>query len=282
MMKNKNLLYEIHRMKELAGIISESSILNEDYLELKSIAKQLYTLLKSKGYDVRIVENSSKSKYAGGTTLAGQKYLNNKGGSVEIHQFSDVEQIGVFVPAYTVIYQFIKNPANHKYVESIIAKNRPDLVGKNIGLDDTEKHWTHIKNFMYGKSGKIAEISDFMKDQGIRQTIGALGKELQNAIKSKYPTMLFSFEDDATGYSMYFAEPRTAKGGIKNPNQRPNAPKPEGNDQQKMAAEDSQINERGLAFNEKTLTPRTDGSDLPYHAPVTTNKSHPNRKNRFK
>lgn len=42
------------------------------------------------------------------------------------------------------------------------------------------------------------------------------------------------------------------------------------------------MSERGLAFNEKTLTPRTDGSDLPYHAPVTTNLPHPNRKNRFK
>lgn len=39
--------------------------------------------------------------------------------------------------------------------------------------------------------------------------------------------------------------------------------------------------ERGLAFNEKTLTPRSDGSGLPHHAPVTTNLPHPNRKSRF-
>lgn len=42
------------------------------------------------------------------------------------------------------------------------------------------------------------------------------------------------------------------------------------------------LNERGLAFNEKTLTPRSDGNDLPHHAPVTTNKPHPNRKKKFK
>lgn len=42
------------------------------------------------------------------------------------------------------------------------------------------------------------------------------------------------------------------------------------------------LNERGLAFNEKTLTPRSDGDDLPYHAPVTTNKPQRNRKGRFK
>jgi hypothetical protein len=42
------------------------------------------------------------------------------------------------------------------------------------------------------------------------------------------------------------------------------------------------INERGLGFIEKTLTPRTDGDALPYHAPVTTNLPHPDRKGRFK
>lgn len=52
--------------------------------------------------------------------------------------------------------------------------------------------------------------------------------------------------------------------------------------QKNKKSEEGDLNERGLAFNEKTLTPRSDGSDLPHHAPVTTNKPHPNRKSRFK
>ena len=42
------------------------------------------------------------------------------------------------------------------------------------------------------------------------------------------------------------------------------------------------ISEKGLGFPEKTLTPRSDGENLPYHAPATTNLPHPNRKSRFK
>jgi hypothetical protein len=53
-------------------------------------------------------------------------------------------------------------------------------------------------------------------------------------------------------------------------------------DEESKEIKDEDLNERGLAFNEKTLTPRSDGSDLPHHAPVTTNKPHPNRKSRFK
>ena len=50
---------------------NDQEIINEDYLELKSIGKQLYSFLKKKGYNVTIKENSSKSKYRGGDELAG-------------------------------------------------------------------------------------------------------------------------------------------------------------------------------------------------------------------
>lgn len=46
--------------------------------------------------------------------------------------------------------------------------------------------------------------------------------------------------------------------------------------------EEEMISERGLGFAEKTLTPRTDGDDLPNHAPVTTNLRNPKKKSRFK
>lgn len=241
----KRIITERARMQKLAGIMSEakndestSEMLNEDFLELKSIAKQLFSLIKAKGYDAAIVENSSKSKY-GQHTLVGQKYLNQKGGTVEIHQFTDVEQIGVFVPAYAVIYQLIIDPANAKYVESVVARNRPDLAGKNIGLHGHAKeYWTHIKNYMVADSGKLASAREVMQDEGVKQKINQLGKDLQNAIKSKYPNMKFAFDDGPLGYGMFFAEPRTAKGAVQNPNQRPNQPKPQQKPTEpKMAAE---------------------------------------------
>ena len=50
----------------------------------------------------------------------------------------------------------------------------------------------------------------------------------------------------------------------------------------KEMIEEAMVSERGLGFPEKTLTPRSDGENLPYHAPVTTNLPHPNRKSRFR
>lgn len=231
-MENKKLINEISRMQELAGIISENKqMLNEDFLELKSIAKMLYSLIKSKGFNVELKENSSKAKYAS-DTLAKNKNNDNKGGSVEIHQLSDVEQIGVFVPYYAVVYNFITNPANRKYIESVVGKNNPDKLKYNIGLDEPQKYWTHIHTYMYGKGGQIADVLNSKNDPEIKKLISKLGQELTNAVKSKYPNMLFSFKDGETGYYMYFAEPKTAKGGIKNPNQRPNAPNPQKTQQQ--------------------------------------------------
>ena len=99
---------------------SDSESINEDFMELKSIAKQLYSILKKKGYEVEIKENSKKSTYRGGDSLAGtkdSKYLNGKGGTVEIHQFSDVEQIGLFLPVHTVAYQFIIAPENKDIIK---------------------------------------------------------------------------------------------------------------------------------------------------------------------
>jgi len=208
-------------------MVKEEMVLKEDYLELKSIGKLLYSFLKRKGYDVEIKENSSKSKFRGGDHLIGQQYGNTKGGTIEIHQFSDVEEVGVFIPVYALTYQFIINPDNHKYIESLVSQNRSEVVGQNYGLSDPEKYWTHVKNYAFGKSGKIANSSDIMRDPGIQKAIGSLGVELQNLIKSKYPNMQFIFKDDDVFYSMYFAEPKTAKGAVVNPNQRPNAPRPQ-------------------------------------------------------
>jgi hypothetical protein len=212
-------------MQQLAGLITESQ-LNEDYLELKSLGKQLYSALKKKGYEVEIKENSKKSTFAGGDSLVGtkdSKYLNSKGGTVEIHQFSDAEQIGVFIPAYAVLYQFIVDPANKSYLEQLYTKKRGKPGGE---LDEPAKYFSNLKDILFGEDGKVASSSNVMKDPEIKKSIAKLGQELLSIIKSKKPNMLLSFRDTDTSYAMNFAEPKTAKGGAVNPNQRPNAPKP--------------------------------------------------------
>jgi hypothetical protein len=225
----KTQINEIKRMQFLAGVINESQ-LNEDYLELKSLAKQLYSAIKKKGYDVEIKENSQKSKFRGGDPLVGTKdsqYQNGRGGTAEIHQFSDVEEIGVFIPTYAVAYHFIKDPNNRKYLEDLIAKNLPNLKDKNIGFDDIDKYWTYIKDYAFSPSpNKSASGHDIQQNSEIKKSIASLGQELIGIIKSKKPNMRMAFKDDSVDYGMWFSEPKTAKGGTVNPNQRPNAPKP--------------------------------------------------------
>ena len=204
-----------------------SHSINEDFMELKSIAKQLYSLVKSEGYDVKIIENSKKSTYRGGDSLVGtkgSKYLNGKGGSVEIHQFSDIEQIGLFLPVYAVAYQFIIAPENKEIIKKRL--NKPESY--EIYQKDNFKDWNHISSAMFAEPGKSTSVSDIIKNPEILKFVNKLGSKLIGAIKSKYPNMLLSTEDKDGNFCLYFAEPTTKKGGVANPNQRPNNPnKPE-------------------------------------------------------
>ena len=204
-----------------------SHSINEDFMELKSIAKQLYSLVKSEGYDVKIIENSKKSTYRGGDSLVGtkgSKYLNGKGGSVEIHQFSDIEQIGLFLPVYAVAYQFIIAPENKEIIKKRL--NKPESY--EIYQKDNFKDWDHISSAMFAEPGKSTSVSDIIKNPEILKFVNKLGSKLIGAIKSKYPNMLLSTEDKDGNFCLYFAEPTTKKGGVVNPNQRPNNPnKPE-------------------------------------------------------
>ncbi len=210
---------------------SDSESINEDFMELKSIAKQLYSLLKSEGYEVEIKENSEKSKFRGGDTLVGTKdsqWLNDKGGTVEIHQFSDAEQIGVFLPVYAVSYQFITAPENKEIIKKMMDEKRPGDYEKYPGTyqKDISKNWSHIKDAIFGSPGKIADVSDIQKNPEVVKFVNKLGTKLIDTIKSKYPNMLLSTQDRDIHFALYFAEPKTNKGGIVNPNQRPNKPNP--------------------------------------------------------
>jgi hypothetical protein len=223
--KNKNNMKYI----KLFESFSESESINEDFMELKSIAKQLYSLLKKKGYEVEIKENSKKSKYRGGDSLVStkdSKYL-NKGGNAEIHQFSDIEQIGVFLPVYAVVYQFLTAPENKELVKQMVEKNKPGDWEKYPGTyGDISKNWTYIKNAIFGEPGKIADLYRMQKNPEIGKFVNKLGNELIAAIKSKYPNILLHAEDQETNFGLWFAEPKTKKGAVVNKDQRPNRPNP--------------------------------------------------------
>lgn len=208
---------------------SDLESLNEDFMELKSIAKQLYSLLKSEGYEVEIKENSKKSIYRGGDSLVGtkdSKYLNNKGGTVEIHQFSDFEEIGVILPVYAVAYQFIAAPENKEIIKKMVDQKKPGDYEKYPGTyqQDISKNWSHIKDAIFGESGKIGTADDMIDNPEILKFVNKLGTKLIDNIKSKYPNMLLSTKDEGGNFALYFAEPKTKKGGVVNPNQRPNKP----------------------------------------------------------
>lgn len=209
---------------------SKLQSINEDFMELKSIAKQLYSLLKKKGYEVEIKENSKKSTYYGGDSLVGtkdSKYLNSKGGTVEIHQFSDVEQIGLFLPVHAVAYQFITAPENLDIIKEMVNKKQPGSFEKYPGTyQNLAKHWSNVANTIFGQNGKIASCYDIQKNPQLGNFIKKLGADLIDAIKSAYPNMLLSTEDKEVSFALYFAEPKTKKGAVVNPNQRPNKPNP--------------------------------------------------------
>lgn len=207
---------------------SDLESINEDFMELKSIAKQLYSLLKKKGYEVEIKENSKKATYRSDTLVGTKdsKHLNGKGGTVEIHQFSDFEEIGVFLPVHAVAYQFIIAPENKDLIKQMMDKNKPGAYEKYPGTyqEDISKNWDHIKDAIFGEPGKIGTAHDMQKNPEIIKFVNKLGSELVGVIKSKYPNMSLAYKDLDALFGLYFAEPKTKKGAVVNPNQRPNKP----------------------------------------------------------
>ena len=72
---------DLIRMNQLAGLITESqarkmmAVLNEDNLEVKSIAKQIYSFLKQNGVNTKLVAQIQNADYGKkiGTTLKGEQ-----------------------------------------------------------------------------------------------------------------------------------------------------------------------------------------------------------------
>jgi len=224
-MKKQSLNEELIRMRTLAGLISENiEMLNEDYLELKSIVKYLYSFFKKEGFEVEILDvNSKKTQVRNGEHLVGtkdSKYLNNKGGTVMIQQISDKNAnnfIAVTIPTYAVAHNFIANPSNRNYLEGLILKNRPNTKGMDIMFSELNNYESYIRNTAFG-----SDFSDIQNNPEIKKYADNLGEGLMNIIKSKKPNIQFVSKHMPYQYQMYFREPQTAKGGIANPNQRPN------------------------------------------------------------
>jgi len=201
-MKKQILSEEFRRMQKLAGILTESQ-LNEDILELKQMSKQLYSFLKSKGFEVKIVNkiveplnpNNPKSK----GTITNKDTAVSTGGGGEFIQIA------------------VQQGVDGEMVEIAIT---PSIVAKVIvggGAD-----WTQKAGAKFGN-----EWATWQKNPEIVAYVNKLGNELLAEIKTKYPNMAYKFAQQNFYYILYFGYAQTAKGGNVDPNQRPNAPKPQ-------------------------------------------------------
>ncbi len=239
----KELLSEINRMKELAGIISEGSVelepgsgyipkgmkknyvqglhnetseenmLNEDILELKQMSKQLYSFLKGKGFPVRLdtkIQLPLNPK-------------NLKGGTVTYDKSRVTSEINV----ETV--QIVVQEGSNELVQVLVTPSNVARVLVGGGND-----WTHKAAKRFGN-----DWADWYKNPEILKYVNNLGNELLAQIKGKYPNMSYKFLQQNWYYILLFGYAQTAKGGKPNPNQRPNAPKsaPAQPTQQNQAAE---------------------------------------------
>ena len=146
-MKNKNLLSEIHRMKELAGIITESKgILNEvDASVMGGIAKNLYLYLSKmkvnnpldingaplKNVKGEVITNSSKVKMSYQNSSSGMDKLAMQGKAKELGekaiQGSEVSLNYSLDQIYTL--GFVKKEEAEAALQEILKKYGQQVTG---------------------------------------------------------------------------------------------------------------------------------------------------------
>ena len=200
MRKNKLKNIEQANIMLEQSYLKSKGLLKEDILELKQMSKQLYTFLKSKGFEPELVTKITKPLGQGGSTVTSHKSSIGKGEqSVQI-QINETKEL-------------------------VILAITPHSVAKILvgGGDD----WTNkARKFGY-------DSSDWFKNPEITKYVDKLGEELVSQIKNKYPNMIYKFEQQqGFFYVMYFKFGETKKGGTTNPKQRPNQPKNEPQKQQ--------------------------------------------------
>jgi hypothetical protein len=173
------------------NFVGEES-LNENLLELKQMSKQLYSFLKTKGFAVQITNKFVTPNLT--TTKTGvQSSKNEEHIQIVVQEGNDGEMVNVIV------------------TPSIVARL---LVG---GGDD----WTYKAGTKFGN-----EWSGWQKNPEIIKYVDGLGNELLNEIKSKYPNMLYKFDQGNFYYVLHFGYGQTSKGGQLDLTQRRNNPNP--------------------------------------------------------
>ncbi len=178
-------------LNELRSIVKqmmkEEIMLNEDILILKQLSKQLYSLLKSKGFNVELTNALRLNKVKNKQTYAGDA------SAIEIIVDDKTNIVMVAIPTDAIV--------------SVIMGN--------------EKGWWDLGQQQLGKT------DTWFNSPKVRDYVQKLGTELTSIIKKQYPNMKFDFPDQGNWFFvMRFALGTTAKGGVVNPNQRPNAQQP--------------------------------------------------------
>jgi len=179
-------------MKYLKKYNENFYLIKEDILQIKQLSKQIFSLLKKKGFNVKI---TSIENYRN-TVAKSNKHL--EGGNpweVEIAVSEKNEVVIVAIPTDAAMAALIGNKERGWYDEA------------------TKKYGSSLKWF---------------QSQPIRDYLSKLGPELTNMMKEQYPGLGFSFDTDGDWYyRMKFGFQQTKKGADVNPNQRPNDKNPQ-------------------------------------------------------
>ena len=179
----KNNLTEA-RFQFLAGVINENEFkqLNEDILELKQMSKQLYSFLKSKGFQPELKSNIENEK------------------PKEIGEGDQAAQIVV---------------TDQPDERVLVAISAPSVAKVIVGGGDD---WSQKATQKFGQqftSNAITADGNWFKNPEILKYVDDLGNEILKQIFDKYPNMIYSFsQQDGFWYVLTFKFKETAKGGI--------------------------------------------------------------------
>ena len=183
---------EFKRMQKLAGLsLNEANLLNEDILELRQMSKQLYSLLKKKGFNV-VLEEQEQVYGPGGHpayTTAKSKIENNKDGTQPVHIVIGKSQdiVSVYIGLWEITGAILKQ--------------------QGVTIDNSNR--VHIRQDKFGD-----DSNKWDSNPEVVKFVTALGNELVNQIKSKYPDMMYKLERTQRGsYALHFGYGKTKKGG---------------------------------------------------------------------
>jgi len=151
-MSKQILSEEFKRMQLLAGLITESQYLNEDNLEVKKIAKDLYSWLKKNGVEVKLIASipsaGTSGKQIGATgnnNISLVWYWDDpktKQTQIEIHLVGDPKIVAdvekKFLSAYPNLEQYQKTGEGGSRI-AFRVKEKTTAKGGLVGNTQTNK-----------------------------------------------------------------------------------------------------------------------------------------------